>query len=225
MAAQFMAAGFVHGVLNSDNINITGESFDYGPWRFAPTFDASFTAAYFDQSGLYAFGRQAEAIHWDCVQLAVALHGIADHDALAASVEVFAPVYRAAIVATMLARLGVVPRRDDTDAALVAAIERALVDSQVPIDRFFFDWRGGDLRTASPPYADDDFAALRAHIAPYAAAGMSPHAYWSDADPCSMLIDEVEAIWRPIAANDDWSLLDAKIAAVRRMGNAMALPL
>ena len=34
--AQWMAAGFVHGVLNTDNINITGESFDYGPWRFCP---------------------------------------------------------------------------------------------------------------------------------------------------------------------------------------------
>jgi len=37
LAANYMAAGFVHGVLNSDNINVTGESFDYGPWRFAPT--------------------------------------------------------------------------------------------------------------------------------------------------------------------------------------------
>jgi uncharacterized protein YdiU (UPF0061 family) len=35
LAARYMAAGFVHGVLNSDNINVTGESFDYGPWRFA----------------------------------------------------------------------------------------------------------------------------------------------------------------------------------------------
>ena len=52
LAARYMAAGFVHGVLNSDNINVTGESFDYGPWRFAPTWDPGFTAAYFDQTGL-----------------------------------------------------------------------------------------------------------------------------------------------------------------------------
>ena len=49
--AQWMAAGFVHGVLNTDNINITGESFDYGPWRFLPTYDPAFTAAYFDETG------------------------------------------------------------------------------------------------------------------------------------------------------------------------------
>ena len=55
-----MAAGFVHGVLNTDNINITGESFDYGPWRFLPAYDPGFTAAYFDETGLYAFGRQPE---------------------------------------------------------------------------------------------------------------------------------------------------------------------
>src|SRR3569623_1196583 len=55
--ANWIAAGFVHGVLNSDNINITGERFDYGPWRFVPTYDPAFTAAYFDETGLYAFGR------------------------------------------------------------------------------------------------------------------------------------------------------------------------
>ena len=69
LAASYLAAGFVHGVLNSDNINITGESFDYGPWRFTPDWDPAFTAAYFDHYGLYAFGRQPEAIHWDLAQL------------------------------------------------------------------------------------------------------------------------------------------------------------
>ncbi len=49
--ARWIAAGFVHGVLNTDNINITGESFDYGPWRFLPTYDPNFTAAYFDEWG------------------------------------------------------------------------------------------------------------------------------------------------------------------------------
>ena len=69
LAASYIAAGFVHGVLNSDNINISGESFDYGPWRFAPEWDEGFTAAYFDHAGLYAFGRQPEAIQWDVAQL------------------------------------------------------------------------------------------------------------------------------------------------------------
>ena len=47
------------------------------------------------------------------------------------------------------------------------------------------------------------------------------HPYWSG-EPCSMLIDEVEAIWAPIAATDDWSALHAKVATVRAMGDALA---
>ena len=82
LAARYMAAGFVHGVLNSDNINVTGESFDYGPWRFAATWDPAFTAAYFDHQGLYAFGRQPEAIGWDVAQLAASLRLIAPSEPL-----------------------------------------------------------------------------------------------------------------------------------------------
>ena len=68
--AAWMAAGFVHGVLNTDNVNVTGESFDYGPWRFLPTFDLGFTAAYFDHQGLYAYGRQPGTLLWNLIRLA-----------------------------------------------------------------------------------------------------------------------------------------------------------
>ncbi len=220
MAASFMVAGFVHGVLNSDNINITGESFDYGPWRFAPTFDAGFTAAYFDSAGLYAFGRQAEAIHWDVVQLAIALSEIADRDALAAAVDRFAPAYRTAIVERMLWRLGVVPMDDAANVALVQAMEAALVKAQCPLDAFFFDWRGGDLRQDKPVYATDSFTLFRDAVAPFSPVAGSGHPYWSDAAPCTMLIAEVEEIWADIAERDDWTALKTKVAAVRRMGEA-----
>ena len=65
-AGNWMAAGFVHGVLNTDNFNVTGESFDYGPWRFLPKFDPGLTAAYFDQTGRYAYSRQPDAAMWAC---------------------------------------------------------------------------------------------------------------------------------------------------------------
>ena len=55
--------------INSDNVNITGESFDYGPWRFLDRFDPGFTAAYFDQTGLYCFARQPEALNWNLARL------------------------------------------------------------------------------------------------------------------------------------------------------------
>jgi serine/tyrosine/threonine adenylyltransferase len=206
LAASYMAAGFVHGVLNSDNINITGESFDYGPWRFAPTFDADFTAAYFDSAGLYSFGRQAEAIHWDVVQLAIALHAIADQAALEAALAAFAPAYRAALIDRFLLRLGVIPKGDDRDLELVQAIETQLVESQESIDRFFFDHAGN----RSGSFGD------------YAPAIDLSHPYWARSEPCSMLIEEVESIWQSIADHDDWTMLNAKVTTIRQMGDALA---
>ena len=51
--------------------------------------------------------------------------------------------------------------------------------------------------------------------------GVLDHPYWSDPEPCSMHIDEVEAIWARIAEDDDWRPFEAKVAAIRRMGEAM----
>ncbi|HEY9865982.1 MAG TPA: YdiU family protein [Candidatus Obscuribacterales bacterium] len=58
LAAQWMASGFCHGVLNTDNMSITGESFDYGPYAFMPDYNLQFTAAYFDYGKLYCYGNQ-----------------------------------------------------------------------------------------------------------------------------------------------------------------------
>ena len=97
LAASYIAAGFVHGVLNSDNIAITAQSFDYGPWRFAPTWDGAFTAAYFDHQGLYSFARQPEAIHWDVVQLAIALRRIEQAEPLTERLETFPHLFQQAL--------------------------------------------------------------------------------------------------------------------------------
>ncbi|QIG80445.1 protein adenylyltransferase SelO [Stakelama tenebrarum] len=217
LAAGYMAAGFVHGVLNSDNINVTGESFDYGPWRFNPTWDPDFTAAYFDRTGLYAFGRQPEAIHWDTMQLAVSLRLVSEAEPLIAVLETFGERYQAAVAEALFWRLGIIPRNGEEDAALVAAMERALRASDTPVDRFFFDWFGG-----TPPAGyGDSFAELRELIAPYVARKPRDHPYWNDTEPCAMLIDEVEAIWSAIDADDDWRPFEAKVAAIRRMGEAI----
>ncbi len=217
LAARYMAAGFVHGVLNSDNINVTGESFDYGPWRFAPTWDPGFTAAYFDHQGLYAFGRQPEAIHWDVMQLAISLRSLVESEPLVETLDLFGDRYMAAVTDAILWRLGVTPRDADDDRALVQAVERALRTTGAGINRFYFDVFGGDL----PDSYGEPWAEVRAALAPYAARKDRSHAYWSGA-PCSMLIDEVESIWSAIAERDDWSVLDAKVASIRAMGDALA---
>lgn len=220
LAGGYIAAGFVHGVLNSDNINITAESFDYGPWRWTPYWEPQFTAAYFDHAGLYAFGRQPEAIHWDLVQLAIALRSVAEADVLTAELEAFPHLFQEGLRDAVFARLGIAAGELDEDMQLVAGIEEALGRRTVTIDRFFFDWRGGTPRNPLPAY--DDFADLRALMARHAPlSGATEHDYWSDAAPCSMHIDEMEAIWARIDEADDWSTLHAKVTAIRRMGAAM----
>jgi uncharacterized protein YdiU (UPF0061 family) len=219
LAASYVAAGFVHGVLNSDNINITGESFDYGPWRFAPEWDEGFTAAYFDETGLYAFGRQPEAIHWDVAQLAGCLALIGEAPALSDLLDQWPARFEAALVERLLARLGIEQRGLDEDRPLASAMLAALRSKRVGIDRFFFDWRGGRVPGAEV-FAEPEYEELRTLVKGRQLA--QTHPYWFDPAPCSMLIDEVEEIWAAIANHDDWAPFEAKIAAIRRMGDAMA---
>ncbi|MFL6764605.1 MAG: protein adenylyltransferase SelO family protein [Sphingomicrobium sp.] len=215
LAASYLAAGFVHGVLNSDNINITGESFDYGPWRFTQYWDPGFTAAYFDHYGLYAFGRQPEAIHWDLAQLAGCLALFADAPRLSELLAGWSVRFEEALVTAILRRLGVSPGNGDRE--LVGAVIRALASKAQPIDWFFFDWRGG--RDPGPErYPADEFRELARLLK--GRERVPSHAFWSDNEPCSMHIDEVESIWSAIAEHDDWQPFDNKVKAVRRMGEA-----
>ena len=222
LAASYLAAGFVHGVLNSDNINVTGESFDYGPWRFTPYWDESFVAAYFDHAGLYAFGVQPEAIHWNLAQLAGALSLIAERGRLEQSLNEWPDLFQKALVERLLNRLGIVPAEEAAGLQLAGAVLGALRTRSVTIDRLFFDWRGGrrPKHEGSP-----EFQALEQALeGRQAIPAVLDHPYWSDKEPCSMHIDEVEAIWDAIALQDDWSAFEEKIAAIRRMGDAMTPP-
>ena len=217
LTASYIAAGFVHGVLNSDNINITGESFDYGPWRFTREWDEEYVAAYFDEIGLYAYGRQPEAIHWDVAQLAGCLSMIGEAPALSDLLSSWPARFEAALIERLLGRLGI-DKRGGEDRPLVSAIIKVLRARLIGIDRFFFDWRGGRI-PESEAYQAGDFDELRALLD----GRRKPlsHSYWSDAVPCSMHIEEVEAIWSAIAENDDWGPFESKIDVIRRMSDAM----
>jgi uncharacterized protein YdiU (UPF0061 family) len=230
--AHWMTAGFVHGVLNTDNINVTGESFDYGPWRFAPVLDPAFTAAYFDETGLYAYGRQPDTLLWNLTRLAECLLPLTSQQALMSVLEGFGAEFRSSFADAMRWRLGVEDAGADAGERLVSAVWRFLEGSRMPFERFFFDWRGGmasaGRSAASPDHAhysgstfEDVRAALEAHKpAPHALA----HGYFAEPGPCAMLIAEVEAIWAPIAADDDWSALHAKLASIGRMREAYRVP-
>jgi hypothetical protein len=110
-------------------------------------------------------------------------------------------------------RLGVESRGREADFRLIEACEKEMRERQIGPDALFFAHRGGRNAEGALAEALDRYAPLP-----------SDHPYWSGEAPETMLIDEVEAIWTAIAERDDWRPLEAKIAAVRAMGEAMGEP-
>jgi uncharacterized protein YdiU (UPF0061 family) len=204
-------------------MNLTGESFDYGPYRFLPRNDPNFVAAYFDSAGLYSFGRQPEAVFWNLQQLAGALSLVTGSDPLVAALNGFGPAYRLALAGAMLARLALKPRDDESDVTLVNAAFRALASGGEALrwEPFFFDWFAGDeARALAGPradiYAGEGFAEFRRLLAqaePDRPERLA-HPYFARLEPEELLIDEIEAIWGAIAGQDDWSHFQAKLAAI-----------
>jgi hypothetical protein len=202
--------------LNSDNLNVTGESFDYGPWRFLPTFDPTFTAAYFDHSGLYSYGNQPAAVRWDLEQFALALEPIAGGAAQLRVRTDFETAFESALDAAIVRRLGVRSRGPLFDRLLRASVFRFLFESKMGFERFFFDAFGGRVGGG---------AAMVADLAQYEPVDPDcrTRAYFAGAAPCTMLIDEMESLWTPIAERDDWTALETKIAQIRAMGDTLLL--
>ncbi|HTK34725.1 MAG TPA: YdiU family protein [Caulobacteraceae bacterium] len=234
MTARWMAAGFVHGVLNTDNMNINGESFDYGPYRFLPQNDPGFTAAYFDETGLYAFGRQPEAAFWNLTQLAGCFALVSSKDLLIEALNGFVDAYRRELATAVVARLGVKSGGADADAALANATFDVLAEGGEVLrwEPLFFDWFGGpasEVRALNGPrgryYQGDAALAFREAL-----AGFEPDRpqrlgapYFLQADPEELLYEEIETIWEAIADEDDWEPFEAKVARIDAMRRAYAL--
>jgi hypothetical protein len=121
--------------------------------------------------------------------------------------------FETALVDAMCRRLGVASDRN-----VAAALITALSSREAGIDCIFFDWRGGRDPGAAA-YASEPFRALAKALE--GRTRVPKHPYWSDAGPCSMHIEEVEAIWAAISDADDWQPFEDKVRAIRRMGEAM----
>jgi uncharacterized protein YdiU (UPF0061 family) len=229
LVAGWHAAGFVHGVLNTDNMNVTGESFDYGPWRFLPVYDPGFVAAYFDHGGLYAFGRQPAAVKWSLACFAETLTALVPPAELRPAYDGFDEAVRVAGAEALVARLGLRPRGPRDDVALAGALEQLLAEEPVGYERFFFDWWGGaasEGRALAGPaaafYAGEAFACFRERLERYEAADPARllRPYFQHDAPVTLLIEEVTGILEAACLHDDWSGFESKIAAIREMGEA-----
>lgn len=229
LCAEWMIAGFVHGVLNSDNMNITGESFDYGPYRFLPIYSPDFTAAYFDQTGLYAYGRQPESVLWNLQQLASSLTLVGEVGPLEQALNEYAPRFNSQLIRKFIERLGLQEMSAEADSDLFVAAFHLMKTNDIYFEQFFFDWYGGLTREShaligpeSQKYRGPAFDHFRKNLAPRTATESAKrhltHAYFTRRSPCALLIDEIEWIWDAIAQNDDWSRFEQKIIDIRLMG-------
>src|SRR5690606_15475325 len=233
LTARWVAAGFVHGVLNTDNLNVTGESFDYGPWRFLPAYEPGFTAAYFDQFGLYAFARQPEAVFWNLTQLGGCLKLAADVEPLTEALNGFGPAYIRELRAAFLMRLGVRSLGEAADQRLLDATLALLREGGEALrwEPLLFDWFGGfasSARALKGPRAGayqgqafDDFRCALFEHEPDRPERLE-HPMFARPEPEEMLIDEVEAIWAAIEAADDWGPFEAKLARLAAAREAWA---
>ena len=222
-AGNWMAAGFVHGVLNTDNFNVTGESFDYGPWRFLPKFDPGLTAAYFDQTGRYAYSRQPDAAMWAVCRLADCFVKLVPKSTLEDCLHGFYAILESTLAKAVQRRLGITfdTADDERDAMLARQFFNAARASDHGFDQIFHDLYGGVPRC--PGYDDDAWKPLLEIVsgARLARPNALQHPHFKQADAVSLKIDEVEALWAPIVAENNWQPLAEKISAIRKMRAAL----
>lgn len=147
LVASWQAYGFVHGVLNTDNMSILGETFDYGPYTFMDWYEPDHIANKNDYEGRYAFKQQPGIVQWNMAALAQSLLPLIEREALEAELERFMPLYQAAKLEFMRARLGL-QRIDAEDAGLVERLESLWISCRMDHNRFLrllSEWQPGDL--------------------------------------------------------------------------------
>lgn len=224
VAAQWMAAGFCHGVLNTDNMSIAGESFDYGPYAFIPTYDLRFIAAYFDYSGRYSYGNQPKIcqLNLELLQRPLAV-AIAAPD-LEVALAQFDSHYQTVYTRLMAQKLGCLDLPPHLEKTLVDRTIELLRETQLPYHGFFNalahhfnpSWRD-DAETILPDFSLSELENHRElwqrwrSLYQQALSQFSPPSMAQiremlrDRNPTTPLLrPQIEAVWEPITLEDNW---------------------
>ncbi len=139
MIVEWLRVGFVHGVMNTDNMSVLGLTIDYGPYSFLDNYDPDFTPNTTDLPGKrYAFGQQANIAYWNLGRLANALLPlISNTDKLERQLKTYEEVYWRKYYAMMANKLGLDGINDDDDVTLVAKFEKVLTAIQPDMTIFY----------------------------------------------------------------------------------------
>ena len=143
LMAQWQAVGFMHGVMNTDNMSILGLTLDYGPFGFMEAFDAGHICNHSDQNGRYSYKMQPQIGHWNCFALGQALLPlIGSVDEVHHALECYKPEFAGKLDQLLHAKLGLQSIRTEDD-ALLDQMFAILQESHVDFTLFFR--RLGDL--------------------------------------------------------------------------------
>jgi serine/tyrosine/threonine adenylyltransferase len=168
LIAQWMCVGFIHGVMNTDNMAISGETIDFGPCAFIDQFHPQKVFSSIDQFGRYAWDQQPTIAHWNLTRFAESLLSVLHEDKdeavkiATAELQRFVPQFEEAFETGMLAKLGISERREGDD-AFIASVLTVLMEEKLDFTLFFREltrgvslsekatatWRG---RCPSPDY-------------------------------------------------------------------------
>ena len=179
LVARWMLAGFVHGVMNTDNMTISGETIDYGPCAFLDTYDAAAVFSSIDAGGRYAYGNQPLVAEWNLARLAETLLPLFADDqdqAIALAVQAlgrFGDHYDAASLAGMRAKLGVPEGVEDAEVAPLADSLLDLLQANHVDYTSFFRRLGAAARGDAEPVRELvlDLASLDGWLARWRALG------------------------------------------------------
>ncbi len=171
LVAQWMLFGFVHGVMNTDNTSISGETIDYGPCAFLETYDPETVFSSIDQQGRYAYGNQPGIMLWNLTRLAEALLPVlaqeegSEEAALQSAQEAlsaFATAYEAAHLAGLRRKLGLMTEQDG-DLGLAQNLLERMAANSVDFTLFFHRL----CEAAVEPTGDADVSSLFADPAAF----------------------------------------------------------
>lgn len=136
LIADWQAVGFCHGVMNSDNMSIIGDTFDYGPFAFLDDFDAGYICNHTDQGGRYAYNRQPQIGFTNCRYLANALLPVMNEDAVRRGLRRYEVAYNGRFLQNMRDKLGL-QREQESDLGLIMDTFSMLHEHHVDYTAFF----------------------------------------------------------------------------------------
>ncbi|TVR52176.1 MAG: YdiU family protein [Puniceicoccaceae bacterium] len=168
LIAAWMRVGFVHGVMNTDNLALSGETIDYGPCAFLEVYHPEAVFSSIDHHGRYAYGRQPAIALWNLTRLAeTLLRELAPGEAQAverakAILETFGPRFEAALLKGMRAKLGLLTAEGD-DPALIEGLLNWMRERRADYTNTFAFLAAGRIPAAGGvPPEDDAFRAWEA---------------------------------------------------------------